>query len=82
MKAISLKLPETLHAKLEWAAKTSSASKSDIVRAALEEFLANGREPRVERTLSALELAGDLVGCVEGPGDLSTNPKYVEEFGK
>jgi predicted transcriptional regulator len=82
MKTISFKLPETLHAKLERAAKKSTASKSDILRAALEEFLANGREPSVERTLSALELAGDLVGCVEGLGDLSTNRKYMEGFGK
>ncbi len=28
--------------------------------------------------MSALEAAGDLVGCVEGPGDLSTNKKYLE----
>ena len=25
--------------------------------------------------------AGDLIGFVEGPGDLSTNPKYMEGFG-
>jgi hypothetical protein len=32
--------------------------------------------------ISALDLAGDLVGSCEGPGDLSTNPKYLEGFGK
>jgi pyroglutamyl-peptidase len=31
---------------------------------------------------SVAALAGDLVGCVEGPGDLSTNPKYLADFGK
>lgn len=36
----------------------------------------------VPRPGSALELAGDLVGCIEGPGDLSTNPKYMEGFGR
>ena len=28
-----------------------------------------------------LELAGDLVGCVEGPGDLSHNPKRMRGYG-
>ena len=32
--------------------------------------------------LRALELAGNLIGRVAGPGDLSTNPKYFEGFGK
>ncbi|NEP42729.1 MAG: DUF2281 domain-containing protein, partial [Okeania sp. SIO2H7] len=31
------------------------------------------------RPMSALEAAGDLVGCLDGgPGDLSTNKKYLE----
>lgn len=29
-----------------------------------------------------LEGIEDLVGSVEGPGDLSTNPKYMEGFGE
>ena len=76
MKTISLKLPSDLDFKLERAARKRRQSKSEVVRAALEQFL-NG-----ERPMSALELAGDLVGCGEGPGDLSTNPKYMEGYGK
>lgn len=30
---------------------------------------------------SFLEAAGDLIGCLDGPGDLSMNPKYFEGFG-
>ncbi|RCJ31284.1 hypothetical protein A6769_31475 [Nostoc punctiforme NIES-2108] len=31
------------------------------------------------RPMSALEAAGDLVGCVDsGPGDLSTNKEYLK----
>jgi hypothetical protein len=37
---------------------------------------------RIPTPGSALELAGDLVGCVEGPGDLTTNPKYMEGYGR
>ncbi len=31
---------------------------------------------------SCLELAGDLVGSLEGPGDLSTNKSYFKDFGR
>ncbi|MBD2188323.1 hypothetical protein [Pseudanabaena mucicola] len=32
--------------------------------------------------LSALELAGDLVGCLEAASDLSTNKEYFQGFGE
>ena len=36
-----------------------------------------------EPTVSALEAAGDLVGCIKGgPPDLSTNKHYMEGFGE
>lgn len=79
MKTLSLKLPASLHVRLERAARKLRKSKSEIVRAALEQFL--NAEPGV-RPLSALDAAGPYVGCGEGPGDLSTNPKYMEGFGK
>lgn len=80
MKTISLKLPESLHAKLERVAKQRGMNKSVLVRSAIEQFI-NGRIP-TNNSASALELAGDLAGCLEGPGDLSTNPKYMEGFGE
>jgi hypothetical protein len=79
LKTISLKLPEVLLRKLERAASKRGQSKSEVIRSALEQYL-NG-----ERLLppgSALEAVQPWVGCVEGPGDLSTNPKYMEGFGK
>ena len=80
MKTFSLKLPPNLSAKLNRLAKKRGQSKSEVVREALEQFF-NG-ERAAQRPMSALELAGDLVGCVQGPGDLSTNPKYMEGFGE
>jgi len=80
MKTISLKLPVGLHAQLDRAAKQRKQSKSEVVRAALEQFL-NG-EPTGQQPVSALELAGDLAGCAEGPEDLSTNPQYLDGYGK
>jgi predicted DNA-binding protein len=79
MKNISLKLPDDLNAKLEQASKQRGASKSDIVRDALEAYLADGKNGR---HLSIAELAADLVGSIEGPPDLATNPKYMRGFGK
>ena len=32
--------------------------------------------------VSAYDLAKDLIGSIEGPGDLSTNPKYLEDLGQ
>jgi Arc/MetJ-type ribon-helix-helix transcriptional regulator len=76
MKTISLKLPISLSVRLERVARERGQSKSEIVRAALERHLKD------ERPTSALELAGDLVGCGEGPTDLSTNPRYMEGYGE
>jgi metal-responsive CopG/Arc/MetJ family transcriptional regulator len=76
MRMLSLKLPRTLSLKLERAAKQRGQSKSEVVRVALEQFL------KPDRPLSALELAGDLVGRGKGPGDLSTNSKYMDGFGE
>jgi len=35
-----------------------------------------------EPEISFLDAAHEFIGCVEGPGDLSTNPKYMEGDGK
>jgi len=78
MKTISLKVKDDLLRKLEGTARQRGQSKSDVVRAALEQFL-NG-QPAITPG-SALEAAGPWVGCCEGPGDLSTNPKYMQGFG-
>jgi hypothetical protein len=80
MTTISLKLPTGLHAKLDRAARHRGQSKSELVRIALEQFLNGGTD--IDGPPSALDLAGDLTGCVEGPGDLSINQKNLEDFGR
>ncbi len=79
MKTVSLKLPRSLDAKLTTVARRRRASKSAVVRDALEAFFAS--DGRL-RGVSVLDLAGDLAGCVEGPRDLSTNKKYMRGFGR
>jgi hypothetical protein len=80
MKTISLKVTDQLLRQLEREARQRGQSKSDVVRMALEHFLNGARSG--PRPLSALDLAGDVVGCAEGPSDLSTNRKYLEGFGQ
>jgi hypothetical protein len=78
MRTISLKVPERLSAKLDRTARRRGESRSAVVRAALEQFLSD------EQSIppgSALEAFGPWIGCVEGPGDLATNPKYMQGFG-
>jgi hypothetical protein len=79
MKTISLKFSASLDLKLNRAAKRGNTSRSEVVRAALELFLNAQTAVPVG---SLLEACTPWIGCVEGPGDLSTNPKYLKGFGK
>jgi len=79
VKNLSLKVPEDLDARLSAVARRSRVSKSSLVRRAIEKML--DADVTAVRG-SFLELAGDLVGSVDGPEDLSYNPKYLAGFGK
>lgn len=79
MKTISLKLPDDVDRKLSARAERVGTSKSALIREAIEGLLAEGSDGRKG---SFLELAGDLIGCVEGPGDLSYNKEYMKDFGR
>ena len=47
------------------------------------EFLEGKTQRRMREGVSALDLAGGLVGSVEGgPGDLATNPKHLNDYGE
>jgi hypothetical protein len=79
MKILSLKLPDLLDQELSARARRKGTTKSAIVREAIEGYLHSDSPPP---SSSALALAGDLVGCLEGPGDLSTNKDYFKDFGR
>ena len=79
MKTISLKLPAPL---ANWLAKRANElgrSRSDLVRQALEEQR-QGKNSKSEK--SCAELMAEFSGFFQGPRDLSTNPKYMRDFGK
>lgn len=76
MRAISVKIPESLDRRLTEAARKQRTTRSDLMRKALEAFFT--RRPK-----SVLDLAGDLVGKWDDvPADLSTNPRHMEGYGK
>lgn len=75
MKIASFKLPEDLDRSLTAMARQRQTTRSAVVREALEQLASAPRR-------SAADLAGELVGCLDGPADLSTSAKYLEDFGK
>jgi hypothetical protein len=75
MRIASFKLPEDLDRTLTELAKARHTSRSALVREALEQFTAT-------TTRSVTVMAGALVGCLEGPADLSTGAKHMEGFGE
>ena len=69
-----MKLPENLDAQLTDLAKRRNASRSAIMREALE-LLARGTGTSVTAA------AADLVGSLRGPKDLSTAKKHLDGYG-
>jgi predicted transcriptional regulator len=75
MRVVSIKLPEALDERLSEVARSRNASRSAILREALEAF-AQSSNP------SVAELARDLAGSLTGPRDLSSHSKHMEGYGK
>jgi len=77
MRTVSFKLPRELDEALDELARTRRTTRSELVREAIE-ALARASGKRASFTT----LAGDLVGSVDGPADLATNPKHLAGYGK
>jgi hypothetical protein len=73
-RAVSLKLPPSLDARLTTLARLRRTSRSAVLRDALEAFDASTR--------SVTEASGDLVGCVSGPVDLSSSRRHMAGYGR
>ena len=81
MNTLTVKIPPSLDEALAQASERTHINKSELVRRALDLYL---RERDQERPfVSALDQAGDLVGCFAGgPKDLSSNPEHLAGFGR
>jgi metal-responsive CopG/Arc/MetJ family transcriptional regulator len=75
MRVVSIKLPEGLNREITEVARRRGASKSSTVREALELFV---RGPK----RSVTSAAGDLVGSLHGPRDLSTSDQHMSGYGE
>jgi len=78
LKAITVKLPRPLAARLSAKVEKQQSTQSALVREALERYLGDDDE----RAPSFLELAKDLAGCIEGPEDLSSNKEHLKGYGR
>ncbi len=80
MERINVRVESPLRQKLEIEAKKKGVSPSAIVRQALEEHF--GRQAEPENCLQLAERLG-ILGSIKGlPADLTTNPEYMEGFGR
>ena len=79
MKTLTVKVPEELDAKLTRLAAKRGASRSALIRTALEELTTTDEAVQPH---SCLDLAKDLLGQVDGPADLSHNKKHLKGYGR
>ena len=79
MKTLSLKLPDELDAKLTRTAQQHFTTKSELIRQALRAYL---NDIQQIQPASVLDLAGDLIGSLEGPADLSHNKNHLQGYGE
>ena len=80
MKTLSVKLPEPLAKWLASLSRQTRRSRSEIVREALESKRNSGANGKPFRSLADALLAAG--GPFDGPGDLNSNVKYWDDFGK
>ena len=77
VKTIAIKISVTLDRWLTSESKRLQLSKSEITRLALEKLR------KGDTFISVHDLMKDVCGTIKGaPRDLSTNPKYMDGFGK
>ncbi|MEJ7758355.1 MAG: ribbon-helix-helix protein, CopG family [Gemmatimonadaceae bacterium] len=75
MRTVSFKLPERLDQALSDLARRRGSTRSALVRQALEGLAANNSS-------SVTAIVDNLVKPLDGPADLSTNPRHMTMYGK
>jgi Arc/MetJ-type ribon-helix-helix transcriptional regulator len=81
MNTMTIKISDQLQAAVAQASAQEHVSKSELVRRALDAYFRQRKSST--QFVSALDQAGDLVGCFSGgPPDLSANPDYLSSFGR
>ena len=79
MKTLVLRIPDELETRLEVLASRRGKTKSAIAR----DVLSRGVRRRRADDLSVFDLMRDQIAIIEtGVGDLASNPKHLEGFGR
>ena len=77
---LSLRLSQAERKALRQRARAEGLSQGSLVRRALRAY---GVTPEPDKAKTGYDVIKHLIGsCRGGPSDLSTNPKYMEEFGR
>ncbi len=76
MKTVTVKLPDFLAAWLSRRARELGRPQSELVREALQ------RASEGAGSGSCHDAFSDVCGVIDGPKDLSTNPKHLSGFGE
>jgi len=79
MDTLTLKVPDIIKEKLTAYSKSRGVSRSEIVRNALFEYF---DRDDIDKQGAFSDLAKDLAGSIKGPKDLSTNKKYLKDYGR
>ena len=80
MERINVRVDDQVKHQLEAEARERGVNPSVIVRQALEEHFRNRKPPE---TCYDVAMRLGIIGSAKGlPPDLSTNPKYMEGFGR
>ena len=82
MSKLSLNVPKALEVKIRAEAKRKRATRAKVALEALEKQFFVPKSKNGRKFLTIYDVAPELVGCVEGPGDLSYNKKRMEGYGR
>ena len=80
MRVITFKADEELVEKLDSLADEQHATRSELIRYAIEQYVES--ETCIQEAPSVYELSKHLAGSVKGPSDLATNPDHMEGYGE
>ena len=77
---ITVRVPETLTARLRRRSRAEGSTESELIREALESYLGKSNRDRTAYELA--EEAGIIASMRDAPKDLSTNRRHLKGFGK
>jgi hypothetical protein len=83
----TVELPDDLYRQVKAEAALRGRKFRDMVEEGLRHVLttpkvATPKKPSRHPSPSVADLMRDVFGSIDGPPDLSTNPKYMEDFGR